>query len=72
MRFINGSQHWHPWTKRSFDIKALRVFARLAFLGFIHIGTEWWAFEIVAIVAGQLGAIDLAVQSVIMTSDQLS
>lgn len=34
-------------------------------------GTEWWAFEIVAIVAGQLGTIPLAAQSVIMTADQL-
>lgn len=34
-------------------------------------GTEWWAFEIVAIVAGQLGTIDLASQSVIMTTDQV-
>lgn len=34
-------------------------------------GTEWWAFEIVAIVAGQLGTIPLAAQSVIMTADQV-
>jgi MATE family multidrug resistance protein len=35
------------------------------------VGTEWWAFEIVAIVAGQLGTIPLAAQSVIMTADQV-
>lgn len=35
------------------------------------LGTEWWAFEIVAIVAGQLGTIPLAAQSVIMTADQV-
>lgn len=47
------------------------TFARLAILGVIHVGTEWWAFEIVALVAGRLGTIPLAAQSVIMTSDQV-
>jgi MATE family multidrug resistance protein len=47
------------------------IFARLAFLGVIHVGTEWWAFEIVALAAGRLGTIDLAAQSVIMTADQV-
>ena len=49
----------------------MRTFARLAILGVVHVGTEWWAFEIVAIVAGQLGTIPLAAQSVIMTTDQV-
>jgi MATE family multidrug resistance protein len=44
-------------------------FARIAILGVIHVGTEFWAFEIVAIVAGQLGTLELATQSVIMTAD---
>ena len=47
------------------------TFARLAILGVIHVGTEWWAFEIVALAAGRLGTIPLAAQSVIMTSDQV-
>ncbi|KAK2595453.1 ethionine resistance protein [Conoideocrella luteorostrata] len=46
-------------------------FAKLALLGVIHVGTEWWAFEIVALAAGQLGTIPLAAQSVIMTADQV-
>ncbi|EON97827.1 putative mate efflux family protein [Phaeoacremonium minimum UCRPA7] len=46
-------------------------FTRLALLGVIHVGTEWWAFEIVALVAGKLGTIPLAAQSVIMTADQI-
>jgi len=46
-------------------------FARLAFMGVIHVGTEWWAFEIVALAAGRLGTIPLAAQSVIMTADQI-
>ncbi len=47
------------------------MFSRLAGLGVIHVGTEWWAFEIVALAAGRLGTIPLAAQSVIMTTDQV-
>lgn len=46
-------------------------FTRLALLGFIHVGTEWWAFEIVALTAGRLGTVSLAAQSAIMTADQV-
>ncbi len=68
-RFVAGSECWGGWTKESF--RNMGTFARLAILGVIHVGTEWWAFEIVAIVAGQLGTIALASQSVIMTADQV-
>ena len=44
---------------------------RLALLGIIHVGSEYWAFEIVALVAGQLGTLSLEAQSVIMTADQI-
>ena len=68
-RFVAG---WECWG--GFDRKCLHnitTFARIAALGVVHVGTEWWAFEIVAIVAGQLGTTALASQSVIMTADQL-
>ncbi|KAI9661361.1 MAG: hypothetical protein M1831_003094 [Alyxoria varia] len=61
--------HWGGWSKASFT--HLVTFARLAFAGILHVGTEWWAFEIVALVAGSLGEIPLAAQSVIMTADQV-
>ena len=68
-RFVAG---WECWG--GFDRKCLHnitTFVRIAALGVVHVGTEWWAFEIVAIVAGQLGRIPLASQSVIMTADQV-
>jgi MATE family multidrug resistance protein len=68
-RFVAGWQCWGGWSKKC--LKNMGIFARLAALGVIHVGTEWWAFEIVAIVAGQLGTIPLAAQSVIMTTDQV-
>ena len=46
-------------------------FARLALLGVVHVGTEWWAFEVVALAAGRLGPLPLAAQSVVMTADQI-
>lgn len=68
-RFVEGWECWGGWSRKCFQ--NTWVFARLAFLGVIHVGTEWWAFEIVALVAGKLGTIPLAAQSVIMTTDQV-
>lgn len=66
-RFIAGSECWGGWSWAA--LENLGTFTRLAILGFFHVGTEWWAFEIVALVAGRLGTIPLAAQSVIMTAD---
>ncbi|KAL9613565.1 MAG: hypothetical protein Q9167_001898 [Letrouitia subvulpina] len=68
-RYIHGWEAWGGWSRQC--LHNLGTFARIAFLGFIHVGTEWWAFEIVALVAGRLGTIPLASQSVIMSSDQV-
>ncbi|KAI9792927.1 MAG: hypothetical protein M1816_001249 [Peltula sp. TS41687] len=68
-RFVAGWDAWGGWTRKCLHHSG--TFARLAFLGVIHVGTEWWAFEIVALAAGRLGTIPLAAQSVIMTTDQV-
>ena len=68
-RFVQGWDCWGGFSKRAFQ--NLWTFTRLALLGICHVGSEWWAFEIIALVAGRLGTIPLAAQSVIMTSDQL-
>ena len=68
-RFIRGWEAWGGWSRKCLNNSG--TFARIAALGIVHVGTEWWAFEIVAIVAGRLGTIPLAAQSVIMTSDQV-
>ena len=68
-RFVAGSDCWGGWSKKCFE--NLGTFARLSILGVVHVGTEWWAFEIVALAAGRLGTIPLASQSVIMTADQV-
>lgn len=68
-RFVAGSACWGGWSRDCFT--NLATFSRLALLGIVHVGTEWWAFEIVALAAGRLGTIPLAAQSVIMTTDQV-
>ncbi|KAF5354556.1 hypothetical protein D9758_011209 [Tetrapyrgos nigripes] len=54
-----------------FHFKSCIAFLRLALPGILMVGTEWAAFEIVALAAGRLGALPLAAQSVIMTFDQI-
>ena len=68
-RFVDGGQPWGGWSKRA--LQGWGIFSQLALMGFVMVGTEWLAFEIITIVAGQLGTISLAAQSVIATSDQL-
>lgn len=68
-RFVAGYECWGGFDRKCWN--NISSFARIAALGVVHVGTEWWAFEIVAIVAGQLGTIPLAAQSVIMTADQV-
>ncbi|KAG8221086.1 MOP flippase [Butyriboletus roseoflavus] len=53
------------------NAKSCYGFLQLALPGIFMIGTEWAAFEIVALAAGRLGGLALAAQSVIMTSDQI-
>ena len=68
-RFIAGWDCWGGFDRRCSH--NMLSFAKIAFLGVVQVGTEWWAFEIVAIVAGQLGEVPLASQSIIMTADQV-
>lgn len=68
--FINGGQCWGGLQIRR-ATKDMATFSSLAILGVLHVGSEWWAFEIVALAAGRLGRVPLAAQSVIMTADQV-
>ncbi|CAA7265227.1 unnamed protein product [Cyclocybe aegerita] len=53
------------------DLRGCYEFLKLALPGILMVGTEWAAFEIVALAAGRLGEVPLAAQSVIMTTDQI-
>ncbi|KAK9456239.1 mate-domain-containing protein [Dipodascopsis uninucleata] len=69
-RNSRGIKCWGGFSTRA--LQNLGVFYKLALLGIIMVGTEWWAFEIVALTAGRLGDIALEAQSVVMTSDQVT
>jgi len=53
------------------NFKSCYEFLKLALPGILMVGTEWAAFEIVALAAGRLGEVSLAAQSIIMTTDQI-
>ncbi|KAI0061883.1 MOP flippase [Artomyces pyxidatus] len=52
-------------------VRSCLTFLKLALPGILMVGTEWAAFEIVALAAARLGPTSLAAQSVIMTTDQI-
>jgi MATE family multidrug resistance protein len=68
-KFVRGGEAWGGWSKRAF--RGWWIFIQLACMGILMVGTEWLAFEIITIMAGRLGTISLAAQSVIATTDQL-
>jgi len=53
------------------DARSCIAFLKLALPGILMVGTEWAAFEIVALAAARLGTVPRAAQSVIMTTDQI-
>jgi multidrug resistance protein, MATE family len=58
---------WTPWCSAAFNFRSCAKFLQLACPGILMVGTEWAAFEIVAIASGWGGAQSLAAQSVVMT-----
>ncbi|KAI3600723.1 mate efflux family protein [Moniliophthora roreri] len=76
LTYFSPTHHAHgTWGgiqfSRVFHVKSCITFLKLALPGILMVGTEWAAFEIVALCAGRLGTLPLAAQSVIMTFDQI-
>ncbi|KAK9383020.1 mate-domain-containing protein [Kockiozyma suomiensis] len=69
-KYSRARNAWGGFSMRAFT--NLGIFYKLSLLGITMVGTEWWAFEIVALVAGRLGDTALAAQSCVMTSDQVT
>ncbi|KAI1113456.1 MATE efflux family protein [Nemania sp. NC0429] len=63
--FINGSQCWGGFSKRSLTNWGPMV--RLAIPGMIMVLAEWMAFEILTLLSSQFGASYLAAQSIMVT-----
>ncbi|KAI9266662.1 mate-domain-containing protein [Phascolomyces articulosus] len=67
--FVDGAAGWGGFSRRA--LHNWCPFLKLVGPGILMVGTEWIAFEIVALAAGRLGTTSLAAQSVIMTTDQV-
>ncbi|KAI1168312.1 MATE efflux family protein [Nemania serpens] len=63
--FINGSQCWGGFSKRSLTNWGPMV--KLAIPGMIMVVAEWLAFEILTLASSQFGATYLAAQSILVT-----
>ncbi|TGZ80802.1 mate-domain-containing protein, partial [Ascodesmis nigricans] len=70
-KWIEGERYWGGWDERCWEYREGVRFARLAFMGLLHVGTEWWAFELTLLLAGRLGPIPLATHSILLTLDHL-
>ncbi|KAG0149219.1 hypothetical protein CROQUDRAFT_669301 [Cronartium quercuum f. sp. fusiforme G11] len=68
-RLMGGGKAWGGWSRKCFE--SLWPMFKLSIAGFLMVGTEWWAFEIVALVAGRISVLSLEAQSVILTLDQV-
>lgn len=62
---------WTGFDRRALERGPCLQMLRLALPGILMVGSEWVAFEIVALAAGNLDDTSLAAQSVIMTCDQI-
>jgi multidrug resistance protein, MATE family len=70
--YIDGYQCWDKVDyKEAFDWQKIKVFLKLGIPGVIMLCAEWWAFEIVALLAGLLGDEYLAAQSVMLNTSSL-
>ncbi|KAI8388515.1 mate-domain-containing protein [Radiomyces spectabilis] len=67
IKFVDGRQAWGGWTREA--LTGWWPFLRLAIPGILMVCTEWWAFELAALAASYLGTIDLAAQSILLTSN---
>ncbi|KAI9261479.1 mate-domain-containing protein [Phascolomyces articulosus] len=63
---VKGSEAWGGWTMEAF--KNWWPFLRLAIPGALMICSEWWAYQLTALATSYLGRINLASQSILLTS----
>ncbi|KAI9148598.1 ethionine resistance protein [Blastocladiella emersonii ATCC 22665] len=67
--YWNGHQCWKPWSREA--LSGWRQFLKLGLPGLVMVCSEWWLFEVVALVAGSLGSETLAAQSILLNSCSL-
>ena len=69
---FKGGDAWGGWDSReAFSLCHLGEFMRLGVPGVLMMCSEWWAFEIVALMAGWFGEKTLAAQTVVLSTTSL-
>ncbi|KAI8093384.1 mate-domain-containing protein [Halteromyces radiatus] len=66
IQFVDGLAAWGGWTREC--LSDWGPFLRLGLPGVIAISVEWWSFELSALAASYLSTVDLAAQSILLTS----
>ncbi|ORX82466.1 MATE efflux family protein [Anaeromyces robustus] len=65
IKYVKGSECWGGINLKSiFNFKKWIEFLKLGIPGAIMVCNEWWAYEVCALIAGILGEIPLAIQSI--------
>jgi MATE family multidrug resistance protein len=72
IRFVQGGAAWGGFSIDALNISMMWEFIRLGVPGVIMLASEWWAFEIMALIAGILGKNSLAAQSILMSTYSLT
>ncbi|KAF7727340.1 hypothetical protein EC973_007649 [Apophysomyces ossiformis] len=66
VKYVQGSEAWGGWSRES--LEGWWPFLRLAVPGIFMICTEWWCFELASLAASYLSTVDLAAQSILITT----
>ncbi|KAG0183400.1 hypothetical protein DFQ28_008889 [Apophysomyces sp. BC1034] len=66
IKYVQGSEAWGGWSRES--LEGWWPFLRLAIPGIFMVCTEWWCFELASLAASYLSTVDLAAQSILITT----
>jgi MATE family multidrug resistance protein len=66
IKFVKGSEAWGGWTVEC--LTGWWPFLKLSIPSLLMITAEWWAFELSSLAASYLSTLDLAAQSIVLTS----
>lgn len=66
IKFVKGNEAWGGWTSEC--LTGWWPFLKLSIPSLLMITAEWWAFELSSLAASYLSTMDLAAQSIVLTS----
>ncbi|KAJ3217060.1 hypothetical protein HK099_005616 [Clydaea vesicula] len=73
IRYFTKNSAWGGWDfAEAFNVFEIMELLKLGIPGVFMICTEWWAFEVIALIAGWFGEKSLAAQSIVLTTTSLA